>query len=148
MENAQVAVFEDKTELYEVIETVLNDAGHAITAVADNLDVALEKLRLIKSGDIDCDIIILDGNLRAGMYCGSHAMEIVEFIEENDIDVQVIGFSADPMSDYDISVDGEVKSKHVHDLPRAIGELVLSAERSERQGVYASHLDQSVRAIG
>jgi CheY-like chemotaxis protein len=148
MENAQVVVFEDKTELYDVIETVLNDAGHEITAVADNIDIARGKLRLIRDEIIQCDVIVLDANFRDGMHCGSHAKEVMEYIEEHGLDVKVIGFSGDPMSHYDLTVDGEVKRKDAFDLPRAIGSLILSEERREQPTEYAWRQDRNVLATG
>ena len=143
-----MAVFEDKPDLQNLIDLVLSDAGHEITAVADSREAAFEVLHQIKIGNTECDVVILDGNLCSSRNCGSDANEIVDYITDNNIDVKVIGFSGTPMIEYDIPVDGEVKSKLAHELPRAIGALVVNSERRERSNEYVLRPNQSVLATG
>lgn len=107
MDGAKVAVIEDGDMMRSIVREQLESSGHKVVAEADSLERAFEVVGAIATGDIEADVIILDGNLRPRTDNGEDARRVAEMIRERGVTSKIIGFSLNPMATYGVEVDAD-----------------------------------------
>jgi CheY-like chemotaxis protein len=97
MENAKILIVDDRPDIPKRVGMVLMGSGHEISSVAATRHEAYQRLKEIKDGILDCNVVLLDGNLHSDSTNAEDAEAISQHIEEEGVPVRVIGFSASPM---------------------------------------------------
>jgi CheY-like chemotaxis protein len=128
MQNANVLIVEDYDSVRDLVSRVMDMAGHTVVGEAATFNEAMTALEAVDAGEQQCDVVILDGNLRQNEQGGNNqdAREITEFIRERELGIKVVGFSGGlPMSEDGIDVDAELRDKTqvVSELPKLIAAL-------------------------
>lgn len=122
MEGARTVVIEDLEIMREVARVNLEACGHSVVAEAASLSAAYNVVSQLASGDIEADVILLDGNLRENTDTYQDARDIFDFIKEQGIDLPVLGFSLGSLIKHGIPVTRDV-GKRPQNVVDAIAEL-------------------------
>jgi|GEM_PF-3033994 len=120
MEHASVLLVEDNPASQEAVRDVLENSGHQLLKPVDTREKALEALDLIKDGALDCEVVILDGNLSRRSTNGEDARVIADRIRELKLPLKIIGFSIIDMSSYGIEVDADPTKDGYEQIPNII----------------------------
>ncbi len=124
MENAKVVVMEDDPEWRGLVRDRLGDSPHVITREATNLEEALTAIDEMASGELKCDVVILDANLSPDSPLdGCDGLAISAKLQGHNLGVMVLGFSSTYMRDYGIQVDEDPTKLGLTDIPTVIDEL-------------------------
>jgi len=121
-ENARVIIVEDEPDWQELAADFITDAGHSVVGSALNIDAARLLIHAIAKGEIEADVVVLDGNLTRRSD-GTEAHIVCETIQQTGALLKVVGFSGSPMSDYDLTVDADVTKRYPERLGQAITDL-------------------------
>ena len=105
MEGARVVVFEDNDRLREHACLELENHEHQVTAYAKTLRQALAVVEDIADGEIQADVVLLDGNLGGENRDCYDARQICQRMQERGVAAKVIGFSAGDMRMHGVDVD-------------------------------------------
>ena len=93
MEKAKIVVMEDNEDQRLFLRNILKKNGHSVVAEAVNRAAALALLDEINQGELECDAIILDGNLTKGAVDCRDAQDVNDKRKELGIRIPLIGFS-------------------------------------------------------
>lgn len=93
MEKAKIVVMEDNEDQRLFLRNILKKNGHSVVAEAVNRAAALALLDEINQGELECDAIILDGNLTKGAVDCRDAQDVNDKRKELGIKIPLIGFS-------------------------------------------------------
>lgn len=112
MENARVAIVEDMEKIRQMVRLSLIGDGHNVVAEATNLEEAFSLVDKLAQGEIEADVVLLDGNLgdkteEKEYKPHDDARQILARIREAGIASTVIGFSADYLREAGIDVDAD-----------------------------------------
>jgi DNA-binding response OmpR family regulator len=100
MENARIAVFEDKETIRNFLCAAVETTSHSIIGEAATLQDALQLIE-----DEEFDVAIVDGNLHPeNGYC-EDGKEIVAQVRAKKHAAKIIWFSAQPAKSVNIEVD-------------------------------------------
>lgn len=105
MEHARIALFEDQENIRQLIAAALDQSTHEIVAEASTVDEALQVVDQVERGDLNVDVILLDGNLDSGQMDCSDARRIAAEIKDRGIPAVIIGFSAYRLQRFGVPVD-------------------------------------------
>jgi CheY-like chemotaxis protein len=121
MEAARVGIFEDNTEMHELLTAFLELDGHSVAAAAKSMEEAHATIDGLEPDSLD--VAIVDGNLSPNTYSGADGEEITRRLREKlGGAVVVIGFSASnqvPGADYNVGKAGDPFEK----IPAIIADL-------------------------
>lgn len=112
MHEGRVVHFEDSETFRESVADHLEiqDSAHQIVGEAGDLPSALAALERISRGELEANVILLDGNLTSATN-GSDARTITGRIGELGLAVRVVGLSSDAMEKYGVQVDADITKK-------------------------------------
>lgn len=107
MHEGRIVHFEDDDDWQGVVRRQLEGSSHQFVGGAATLPYALRMLEQMKKGEVDANIVVLDGNLSESV---SHndARAIRERIRKLGLPVRVIGFSSNDLTREGIEVDATV----------------------------------------
>ena len=100
----QFAVFEDEQRERDSARSNLEILGHTVVAEAESAVEAGLVLRDHMNGDICIDAILQDGNTRTLDY-GGFAKEVLRFLNIHQLEIPVIGYSTQHMTEFGINPD-------------------------------------------
>jgi CheY-like chemotaxis protein len=123
MEHAKVLLIEDAPHFQMLVGMMLEGSGHEVCDTAETRESALEKLKLINERKLNCNVVILDGNLSGHRTNGEDAQIIAKCIHDLGLPVRIIGFSASFMHEYNVKVDADVRKEGASQLVDIIDEL-------------------------
>lgn len=123
MENANIVLIEDKEQIRSLVHRWLDKSDHVITHEADSLDKAIQAVEDVASGELACDVVILDGNLEALKGNNEDARIVVDRIRERNLDVKIVGFASLPLSLSGIEVAANCDKSLLSELPGIIDKL-------------------------
>jgi CheY-like chemotaxis protein len=107
MEGARVVVIEDREPMRRVVARNLHHYGHSVVGEAATFQEALDIVDRIASGELEADVIVLDGNLSPDLNDGREARMIYDRLKQQSVLAKIIGFSMMPMKTYGIAVDAD-----------------------------------------
>jgi hypothetical protein len=144
---ARIVVFEDNRDFLGIIDTVLQQ--HEIVAIGETYAEAITILGRLACGEVEADVIVLDGNLRGNgpttlfaqrpivpgsvenVISGSlyeqpmrDAKAIVDIIDHYGMMVKIIGLSAETMLDKGVEVDTDLTKDGIVHLADVVDALV------------------------
>lgn len=119
MDGARVVVIEDRERNRIEAKKSLETNGHSVVGEAATLIEALSLVDTIGTGELEADVILLDGNLEPDSDLGGDARTIASRIKENGITSRIIGFSSLPMRHYSVEVDAD-SGKDMNEVIEAI----------------------------
>lgn len=122
MERARILLIEDAVHMHEIVQLMLLGSGHEIRQTATTRDEALTHIDHIKDRELDCNVVILDGNLSPGSKNGEDAIVISRRICELELPVKVIGFSANSMPP-EVTVHADLSKLRADDLSVVIDDF-------------------------
>lgn len=115
MEGARIAVIEDMPGSQKVVARTARIAGHEVVATANDLPQAIELSEKIVGGELEVDVVVLDGNLSPDFGGGADARHVMRLLgyhnpemigydgsDEQTI-VPVIGYSALSFREYGLT---------------------------------------------
>ncbi len=108
MESARVLVIEDDDGIRDSLQRYLALGQHIVKREAATLLAALAAIDDMHQGSLDCNVIILDGNLRPGLTDGSDAKDVLERVKNTGITAKIIGLSGNSMKNYGLKVDADI----------------------------------------
>lgn len=125
MEVGKVAIFEDDPHFSERAARFIEmgESPHTVVATANTLDGALEVVGQIAEGELECNVVVLDGNLTPETADGRDARTITAAIRDAKLPVKIVGFSLDRMSAYEVEVSVDLGKQNTRDIRRVIDEL-------------------------
>ncbi len=126
MENAKVAIFEDREELRRLLSNQLVTTGHQVVAEADSLRAAGQVINHLAPGDID--IALLDGNFTPGRLDSGEGRTIARLLRARlgeTVRIINISYSEAPIEGADIQIPKD-------DL-RAIEQDIAAYKPADRQ---------------
>lgn len=123
MEKAKVVIVEDRSSIREPMRALLAFAGHSVSHEVESLEDALSAIDAIAGGDMPCDVMVLDGNLRPNQRDNSDASQIIDAIRQRDLAIKIVGFSGTSMARSGIDVDFDVLKPNFSTLVATINEL-------------------------
>ena len=131
MDNARVVVFEDRDKEALLLQWNLEDHGHSVVAHARTLEEAIEVIGSMSVGNLVADVVVLDANLKRQNSNGEDAQYIWSSIRDAGIIVPIIGFSAEEMGEYGVSVDFDAQ-KDVREVVGYINGLPMPTDEPPR----------------
>ncbi|HET7059736.1 MAG TPA: hypothetical protein VFH99_00240 [Candidatus Saccharimonadales bacterium] len=109
MDKGRIVHFEDDANLRGMIGRnigIFSDS-HEIVESAGDLSGALETVDRMHAGEVDVNVVLLDGNLDGGVG-GSDAIIISKRIRELGLPVRIIGMSSQSLVELGAEVDTEL----------------------------------------
>ncbi len=104
MHEGKVVHFEDDESWQGIVRRQLDGSSHQLMAGAATLPDALVVLDQVNTGDLDANVVVLDGNLsETASYDDARAIR--ERIRELGLPVRVIGFSSSDLTSKGVEVD-------------------------------------------
>lgn len=108
MQEARILHCEDSEAVQKVVELLLAIRGvHRVIATAESLADALNRLEDIKDGRLDANVILLDGQLRGGMW-QNHPKVLLAKYREIGLRIPIIGLSMDGLADKGLVVGEDI----------------------------------------
>lgn len=145
MHEGKVIHFEDDGTWRGVIQRQLADSEHELVGNAATLPDALEVLEQMQRGELDANVVVLDGNL-SDVSTNHDAKTIRRRIRELGLPVRVIGFSSGDLADSGVEVDATMQKGDYSygEIIRVIDELEepeIEVVESEAEVELPVHLD-------
>ena len=135
MQNGKVVHFEDDKGFRAMIKKSLKTFSlerHGVVGEAADLAGSIAVLDQIKSGELDANVVLLDGNLSLGVASGEDARTIADYIKQNEVPVRVVGLGGQAMSDAGVEVDIDVAKNGCLEDPRALSKAIDRLEEIEK----------------
>ena len=123
MDHARVAVFEDDTVIRHLVSAMLEGSNHTVVAEASTVDDALAVIDLARSGELEIDAVLLDGNLNADTVTCEDARRIAQTIKDFGLATKIIGLSAYELSRFGIPVDCDLTKGRINSLNQTLDSL-------------------------
>jgi len=124
MENAPVGIIEDNAAIRHATKRFLElTSSHRVISEASTLQEGLAMVDAIARGELDCQVLVLDGNLDSTQVDGSDARAIVERVRAHELGVKIIGFSGYSMQRLGVEVDIDLGKDNYADLGKTIDAL-------------------------
>lgn len=107
MDGARVAIIEDDEVFRNMTKRNLEATGHQVVAEASTRQEALSLVEQMAAGEVEADVILLDGNLtETDTY--EDARVIAEQLKNAGVTSVVLGFSLGSLLEHDIEVSADV----------------------------------------
>lgn len=120
---------EDAYFAREAVRRKLADTSHMLVREAATLQDAVTAIDDIAGDELDCDVVLLDGDLDMRTpgarhpYPGYAASMVVSRIREHGLGLKVVGFSANSLTELGIRVDIDLTKQNIDGLEAALAEL-------------------------
>ncbi len=123
MHDGRVVHFEDDPLVREIVaDHLAHSEDHSLVGAAATLPDALEMLERIADGELDANVVVVDGSL-SGVSDARDARIITKKIRKLELPLRVIGFSAEDLVRRGLHLDAFVLKGLPFDLARIIDEL-------------------------
>ena len=138
MQEARILHFEDSLAWQRLVVDMLSVRGlHRVVGGAESLGGSLEQLLALKKQEIDANVILLDGRLRASQHA-NHPQMIVEKVRELGLGVTVVGLSTEGLAEQGLVLGGDMAADLLKDnLSRNLNLLELVLDRLPEPGQTA-----------
>lgn len=123
MENARIVIFEDNASIRNILTTVMDMSSHSIVAEAATAADALAVVDRMAAGELEADVVVLDGNLDKDSTKCENAKQIAAAMREAGLTAKIIGFSSYELKDFGIAVDVDLTKQHAMRLGKVIDSL-------------------------
>jgi DNA-binding NarL/FixJ family response regulator len=105
MNEGKILHFEDDASFRGSVAASLETfTDHLVVGEAADLPTALSVLDSVHRGELEANVVLLDGNLNGGVG-GRDARAIANHIRELDLPLRIIGLSSEKMADIGVEVD-------------------------------------------
>lgn len=105
MDNAKILLAEDNEMERYYVKKALRGSGHEVVREAEDLQTTIDALEDIRDGNLDCDVLILDGNLSRDSRQCADAKIVTELARAYNLGLRIVGFSTYSMTSLGIPVD-------------------------------------------
>lgn len=123
MENARVMIVDDNVWERRLVGKALVGSGHEVVHETDSLNSTLNALEDIRDGRLECDAIVLDGNLdRTSRHCAD-AKIVASLARAYELNVKLIGHSTYDMLAMGVELDSDPGKHQTHLLPEVLDNL-------------------------
>lgn len=119
MENAKILLAEDDENVRHVIRKNFADSTHEIVREEATLHGTIQAIEDIRDGRLECDVMLLDGNLSRDSRDCEDARIVVDLAHAYELGVKIVSISSMHMPDLGINVDS-APGKHQIDLLPAV----------------------------
>lgn len=123
MENAKILLAEDDEFVRRVVRRNFEDSTHEIVREESTLHGTIQALEDIRDGHLECDVLLLDGNLSRDSRDCADARIVVDLAHAYELGVKIVSISGMHMPDLGISVDSAPGKHHVDLLPAVVDTL-------------------------
>lgn len=107
MNEGRILHCEDNAMLSDSVARSLGlSTNHRVVATAADIDTALSRVEDIACGDLDVNVLLLDGQLEGDTY--NHPLAIVKRAKELGVTARIVGLSGDSLEDRGLKVGKDI----------------------------------------